>query len=153
MRHKTVAIGLHLCTLWVMDTAELLKEVGLRATRPRLRLLELLKASAYPLSVADMAHMIGKPQIDQVTIYRTLETFVQAGLVQHLELHQGRSFFELATRDHHHHLVCRSCGRVEDVEGCDMNVVEKKLAKRSKNFHIVTSHALEFFGECNACVA
>lgn len=136
-----------------MHTTELLKEAGLRATQPRLRILELLKDSAYPLSVADITHLIGRPRIDQVTIYRTLETFVQAGLVQHLELHQGRSFFELATRDHHHHLVCRSCGRVEDVEGCDMSALEKKLAKRSKNFHAVTSHALEFFGECNSCAA
>ncbi len=133
------------------STAELLKTAGLRATQPRLRVLAVLEDSTYPLSVADIARVLSKPKVDQVTVYRTLETFVQAGLVQHLELHQGRSFFELATRDHHHHLVCRSCGRVEDVEGCDMDGMERAIAKRSKNFKSVTSHALEFFGDCKEC--
>lgn len=134
------------------STAELLKTAGLRATKPRLRVLAVLEASTYPLSVADITRSITRPKVDQVTVYRTLETFVQAGLVQHLELHQGRSFFELATREHHHHLVCRSCGRVEDVEGCDMETLESKVAQRSKHFKAVSSHALEFFGDCNECM-
>ena len=132
---------------------ELLRSAGLRATQPRLRVLSILDESKYPLSVADIARTLKSPTVDQVTVYRTLETFVQAGIVQHLELHQGRSFFELATREHHHHLVCRSCGKVEDVEGCDMEHFEKKVAKRSKNFDSVSSHALEFFGDCKECVS
>lgn len=131
---------------------QLLKETGLRATKPRLRILSLLEESTYPLSVADIATILGKPKVDQVTVYRALEIFVQAGLVHHVELHQGRSFFELATREHHHHLVCRSCGRVEDVEDCGMDVVEKQIAKKAKHFASVSSHALEFFGDCKECV-
>lgn len=134
------------------SAAELLKSAGLRATKPRLSVLTILEESNLPLSVADIAAVLRRPRVDQVTVYRTLETFVQAGLVHHVELHQGRSFFELATREHHHHLVCRSCGRVEDVEGCDMELVEKNVAKNSKNFHAVSSHALEFFGDCKSCV-
>lgn len=133
------------------STYQLLKSSGLRATQPRLRVLAVLEESTYPLSVADIASVLVKPRVDQVTVYRTLETFVQAGLVQHLELHQGRSFFEIATREHHHHLVCRSCGRVEDVEGCEMDSMERKVARKSKHFSTVSSHALEFFGDCNGC--
>lgn len=132
--------------------AALLKTAGLRATQPRLRVLAILEESTYPLSVADIASVLKKPTVDQVTVYRTLETFVQAGIVQHLELHQGRSYFELATREHHHHLVCRTCGRVEDVEGCEMDSMERKVAKKSKHFSTVSSHALEFFGDCKTCV-
>lgn len=133
------------------DILATLKSAGLRATQPRIRVLGILEGSSYPLSVADIASMLSRPAVDQVTVYRTLETFVQAGLVHHLELHQGRSYFELATREHHHHLVCRSCGRVEDVEGCDLEKMERNVAKKSKNFGSVVSHALEFFGDCNTC--
>lgn len=133
------------------NTAELLRTTGLRATAPRTRVLAALESSSYPMSVADIATALGRPRIDQVTIYRTLESFVQAGLVQHVELHQGRSFFELATRPHHHHLVCRGCGRVEDVQGCDVERIEKKIAKSSRQFVSVSSHALEFFGDCKNC--
>lgn len=134
------------------SAAEILRASGLRATKPRLAVLALLDDATYPLSVADIAGTLRKPRVDQVTVYRTLETFVQAGIANHVELHQGRSFFELASREHHHHLVCRSCGLVEDVEGCDMNVLEKNIAKKSKNFSAVSSHALEFFGDCKKCV-
>lgn len=134
------------------SATELLKSAGLRATQQRERVLKVLEDSTIPLSVADIASVLTRPKIDQVTVYRTLETFVQAGLVHHVELHQGRSFFELATREHHHHLVCRSCGRVEDVEGCDMDTVQKKIAKKSKHFSAVSSHALEFFGDCKGCI-
>ncbi len=130
----------------------LLRSSSLRATQPRVRVLAVLEQSEYPLSVADIESMLKRPKVDQVTIYRTLETFVQAGLVNHVELHQGRSFFELATRGHHHHLVCRGCGRVEDVEECGMDAIEKKVIKQSKNFASVASHALEFFGDCKDCV-
>lgn len=133
-------------------TMELLRAAGLRATTPRLRVLSILEESTYPLSVADIGNALKRPRVDQVTIYRTLETFVQAGLVQHVELHQGRSFFELATREHHHHLVCRQCGRVEDIEGCGLEKIEQSVAKKSKEFVAISSHALEFFGDCKACV-
>ncbi len=134
------------------EAKAVLKGAGLRVTAPRVRVLSILEDSTLPVSVADIARVIRKPRIDQVTIYRTLETFVQAGLVNHVELHQGRSFFELATRGHHHHLVCRGCGRVEDVEECGMEAVEKKVVKSSKHFAAVASHALEFFGDCKDCV-
>lgn len=135
-----------------VHAANILKSAGLRATKPRVRVLSILEESSIPLSVADIATLLRRPKVDQVTIYRTLESFVHAGLVHHVELHQGRSFFELATRGHHHHLVCRSCGRIEDVEGCELDEIEKRIAKKTKNFNAVTSHALEFFGDCNQCV-
>lgn len=134
------------------DTNSILKSAGLRATKPRVRVLAILSEATVPLSVVDITGALGRPRVDQVTVYRTLESFVQAGIVNHVELHQGRSFFELATREHHHHLVCRSCGRIEDVEECGMETVQSKIAKRSKYFRAVTSHALEFFGDCKECV-
>ena len=134
------------------DVTHMLKSAGLRATKPRVRVLSILEESTIPLSVVDITSLLKRPSVDQVTVYRTLESFVQAGLVNHVELHQGRSFFELATREHHHHLVCRSCGKVEDVEDCVMDTLQKKIEKKSKHFSTVSSHALEFFGDCKECV-
>jgi Fur family ferric uptake transcriptional regulator len=91
------------------------------------------------------------PGIGLVTVYRTLEILDELGLI--CETHAGgacRSY--LVRRDagrHHHHLICSSCGRVENFTGCGLDQLQKGLAA-STGFTI-TGHLLEFTGLCRAC--
>lgn len=128
----------------------MLRTAGLRATRPRTRILDVLRTTTVPLSVLDIAAKVERA-IDTVTIYRTLESLLKAGLVSRIELQKGRAYYELSDRHHHHHVVCRSCGRIEDVEGCELESLERDIARKSKHFRNIDSHALEFFGECSRC--
>lgn len=133
-----------------MKLSAALRDAGLKATAPRMRVLAILHASATPLCVADIVRA-SSGAIDQVTVYRALDSFVAAGLVQLVELQRDRRYYELADRAHHHHLVCRSCGKTEDVDACGIERMQRALERLSRTFRSVDAHALEFFGTCNSC--
>lgn len=127
-----------------------LQQHKLKATPGRIRILEVLSASVKPLSVQGVLDKLGDAQIDQATVYRTLNTFHMLGIVRTVDFQHGHAHYELADRPHHHHLVCTDCGRVEDVRGCAIGADAKKVLKGSA-FMSVEDHSLEFFGTCNAC--
>ena len=108
-------------------------------------LLSLLKKAKYPLSVPEMFFKISA---NKTTLYRELDWFVAQGLIIEVEFGDGKKRYEVASRNHHHHLVCKTCGKIEDVE-----VDEKVLLANIKNktrFQI-NNHSLEFFGKCVNC--
>jgi len=115
-------------------------------------IFKALHAAKRPLSVETLAHIL-RGKADKVTIYRTLESFVQAGLVIKVSLHRDREYYELAPigGEHHHHLVCNDCGSVEDVHVPEPKDFEKNILKQSRQFKSITSHSLEFFGICRFC--
>ncbi|MBI4278338.1 MAG: transcriptional repressor [Armatimonadetes bacterium] len=85
-----------------------------------------------------------------VTVYRTLETFAQEGLVQRLFLDDARGRYELMGGRHHHHLVCLSCGTIQSLNRCFLAAAER--AARARGFK-VTAHRFELFGYCRRCQA
>lgn len=91
------------------DFAGQLKERGLRATKGRIELLKLLKRAGKPLSVGEI---LERPtvRLDQVTLYRALETLADAGFVRKGIGFDRAMHFEYAGKSHHHHLVCMDCG-------------------------------------------
>jgi len=129
---------------------EVLQRRGLRATRHRLRIYEVLHAASRPLSIVSIIERLGTARIDHVTVYRTLEAFERAGMAARVEFGKGRAFFELALRDHHHHLVCDSCGDVEDVH-VPHRTLEQQALRGSRRFSSISSHTMEFFGTCAKC--
>lgn len=130
----------------------LLREHCLRATAPRLALLSIMEKVKVPQSVRDLQARL-KGRIDGVTVYRTLETLHKAGMVFRVDLQRAHAYYELATgRKHHHHLVCNSCGAVEDISYCPSSEMEQKVLKGSRKFSSIQSHALELFGTCTTCV-
>ena len=94
--------------------------------------------------------MLGRAAPDLVTVYRTLESFVRAGLLRQVDLHTGSVQYEPADH-HHHHIVCTGCGTVESVETCGIKRIEQRVIQESSMFESVENHALEFFGTCKAC--
>lgn len=129
---------------------EILKNTGSKATPSRLRILEILEKSAKPISIDDVLAKT-KKEMNHSTIYRILEAFKDSGLVKKVELGQGKSYYELSERPHHHHLVCVSCEEVEDIDECGILSDTKKILKNAKNFATIQNHSLEFFGVCKGC--
>ncbi|MBU1292590.1 transcriptional repressor [Patescibacteria group bacterium] len=126
----------------------LLAGVDLRATTQRVALLKELLEQAHPLSVEKLTQGMGNA-LDTATVYRTLDTFEEKGLVRKVELAQGRALYEHAG-EHHHHIVCTECGVIQDVDVCLPKSVQGTV-QRASGFANVNEHALEFFGVCKKC--
>ena len=125
-----------------------LKANGLRATSQRVTLLCALLGLAHPATAEELATS-SEGAFDLATGYRALQEFERAGLVRRVQL-KGVSVYE-AVGAHHHHLICRSCGAIEDVDVCLPASVRSKLLAASKRFAMVEDDALEFFGICKSC--
>jgi len=124
---------------------------GLKRTRARVTVLDILEQEKSPVDVKKIVDGLGKRKVkaDQATVYRIMDAFYKKGIVERLELGEGKFRYELSKRDHHHHLVCEKCGSIEDVRADAIEMLEKKLAKNT-GFNI-KRHCLEFYGECIKC--
>ena len=133
------------------DSVEkLLKSRSLRVTPARVAILGFLNNQSKPVSVDALEKGIKKNNIDQSTIYRTVNTLLQEGILRELRLSKEKVFIEIADADHHH-IVCTSCGFIEETDGCITEGIEKKTLSKSKKFKSIESHSLEFFGLCHSC--
>lgn len=138
-----------------------LKAGGYRVTEPRRALLRLLARGGEPLSIQEMWEAVnaasgkgaaGDESVNLVTVYRFANLLVEMGLVRRIEFGQGYFRYEREEPQdgpHHHHLVCRRCGRVEDFHGCDIAPLASRLEAQS-GFR-VERHQLELYGTCAAC--
>ncbi len=127
-----------------------LRAAKLRVTAPRMEILAALDAERAPLSVLQIRKRLSIAT-DQVTVYRTLEAFKKAGIVLQVHLEHEHAHYELADRAHHHHAVCRICGRVEDLEVPHARNLADLALERSKHFSTLPDYSLEFFGLCKKC--
>jgi Fur family ferric uptake transcriptional regulator len=114
---------------------------GYKATPQRLAVLRALAAGRHQ-SLGEIRTRC--PEVGLVTIYRTLDLFSEIGAVRRLDLGDGPRF-ELA-EDHHHHLICESCGAVSEFERCPLDL----RSLRGMDFEI-TAHSLEIYGRCTGC--
>jgi Fur family transcriptional regulator, ferric uptake regulator len=95
---------------------------------------------------------IGCPEIGLATVYRTIILLEELGIVSKLDLGDGCSRYELIHDEeshHHHHLVCSNCGKVIEVEGDLLEVIEHNIESKYK--FAIHNHSLKFFGICNEC--
>ncbi len=124
----------------------------------RVDILRVLSREKHPLSVVSIIEKIAKSHngispYNEATIYRSLEGLTKAKLVNRILIDPDRSYYEIAFgRKHHHHVVCTSCGEIEDVTGCISHDLHD-MARSSglKKFRHIESHSLEFFGICLPC--
>lgn len=130
-----------------------IKEHHLRLTKTRRAILEMFFHQHAPLSVLRILEVLEKNGItvNKTTVYRELETLEKIGIVQTLSFQDRRQYFELATRSHHHHLICLQCEQIEDVDVSEAELLrEERKVSREKRF-VVLRHSLEFFGLCQHC--
>lgn len=129
---------------------EVIRSKGLKATPARVAVLRILEDSSKPLDISTIIKMVSEDNVfaDQATIYRIIENFLQKDLARRLQFHENKFFYE-ANRIEHHHAICESCGKIEDVSNCSIGRVEREIEKKSG--FTVKTHSLEFFGICNNC--
>jgi Fur family transcriptional regulator, ferric uptake regulator len=126
-----------------------LKTIGLKATVPRLRILELFeKSSVRHLAAEDVYRLLMKDGLDigLATVYRVLTQFEQAGLLKRHHFESGKAVFELNDSSHHDHLVCLTCGRVEEFYDAEIEKRQNRVA-RDRGFSI-REHALALYADC-----
>src|SRR5882757_11264784 len=126
-----------------------LKTIGLKATLPRLRILELFeKSDVRHLTAEEVYKILSKegPDIGLATVYRVLTQFEQAGLLVRHHFDSGKAVFELNEGHHHDHLVCLKCGRVEEFYDAAIEKRQNAVA-RERGFEI-SGHALYLYAEC-----
>jgi Fur family transcriptional regulator, ferric uptake regulator len=126
-----------------------LKTIGLKATLPRLRILELFeKSDVRHLTAEEVYKILSKEGADTglATVYRVLTQFEQAGLLVRHHFESGKAVFELNRGDHHDHLVCMQCGRVE--EFYDEAIEKRQLAIAKERGYTIREHSLHLYVDC-----
>jgi len=130
-----------------------IREAGLKVTLPRLKILSMLEsAQNRHLSAEDMykALLEGGEEIGLATVYRVLTQFETAGLVSRQHFEGGNSVFELNQGEHHDHILCVKCGRVD--EFVDELIEQRQRAIAEKMNYQMTDHSLYIYGVCSACI-
>ncbi|AOI56593.1 ferric iron uptake transcriptional regulator [Burkholderia diffusa] len=126
-----------------------LKNIGLKATLPRLKILEIFQQSPVRhLTAEDVYRNLLNEQLDigLATVYRVLTQFEQAGLLTRSNFESGKAVFELNEGSHHDHLVCLDCGRVEEFFDAEIESRQQAIAKE-RGFHL-QEHSLAMYGSC-----
>jgi len=134
-----------------MESSDL-KKVGLKATLPRLKILEILESNTKRhMSAEDVykALLETDEDIGLATVYRVLTQFESADLVKRHHFDSGHSVFELEQGQHHDHIVCIKCGKVEEFLDEIIEEHQRNIAKE-KGFKI-TDHSLYIYGICQDC--
>jgi Fur family transcriptional regulator, ferric uptake regulator len=132
-----------------MKQSDEIKNSGLKATLPRIRVLEVFQRSERRhLTAEDVykALLLDDADIGLATVYRVLTQFEQAGLLSRTHFETGKAVFELNEGRHHDHLVCLTCGRVEEFYDEAIEVRQHAIA-RERGFEL-QEHQLSLYAEC-----
>ncbi len=130
-----------------------LQQQGCRLTEPRRAVVEVLAEGHQHLNHAEILERARQKytELGRATVYRTLELLVEMGLIHVTYLGDANQRFVVPMGGHHHHLVCKRCGDVLDVEECYFNSA-LSLISRETGFAI-DSHLVELYGTCATCQA
>jgi Fur family ferric uptake transcriptional regulator len=129
--------------------ADELKSSGLKATLPRIKILEIFQRSDRRHMTAEdvFKALLGEgADIGLATVYRVLMQFEQAGLLSRSNFESGKAVFELNEGQHHDHLVCLDCGRVEEFYDAQIEVRQREVAV-SRGFEL-QEHSLALYARC-----
>ena len=132
-----------------MTHAEELKSSGLKATLPRIKILEIFQRSQRRHMTAEdvyKALLVEDADIGLATVYRVLMQFEQAALLTRSNFESGKSVFELNEGQHHDHLVCLTCGRVEEFFDSEIEQRQRAVAL-SRGFEL-QEHSLALYARC-----
>jgi Fur family ferric uptake transcriptional regulator len=132
-----------------MSNAEELKSSGLKATLPRIKILEVFQSTSRRHMTAEdvyKALLVDGADIGLATVYRVLMQFEQAGLLTRSNFESGKSVFELNEGQHHDHLVCLTCGRVEEFFDPEIEQRQRSIAE-SRGFEL-HEHSLALYARC-----
>ncbi len=129
-----------------------LRKAGLKVTLPRVKIMQILEsADTRHMSAEDVYKALrdADEDVGLATVYRVLTQFEAAGLVTRHHFEGGQSVFEMTPDDHHDHIVCTKCGRVE--EFFDEVIEQQQRAQAAKLNFSISDHSLCIYGLCANC--
>ena len=132
-----------------MSHADELKSSGLKATLPRIQILEVFQRTSLRHMTAEdvfKALLAEGADVGLATVYRVLMQFEQAGLLKRSHFESGKSVFELNEGQHHDHLVCLTCGRVEEFYDAEIETRQREVAQ-ARGFAL-QDHTLALYATC-----
>lgn len=134
------------------DVTATLRDAGLRVTESRVAVLDALARAPHASADAVFAEVApGLPKASRQSVYNALGDFVDAGIVRRIEPAGRPMLFELRVDDNHHHLVCTSCGAVQDVD-CAVGAAPCLHPSDDHGF-VVASAEVTYWGLCGVCAA
>ena len=129
-----------------------LKKAGLKVTLPRMKILDLMESSTVRHQSAEDIYQALRDEGEEVglaTVYRVLTQFEAAGLVTRHHFEGGQAVFELNREGHHDHIVCISCGKVEEFVDEIIEQQQEKIADQKG--YAISDHSLILYGTCPDC--
>lgn len=132
-----------------MTNIEELKSTGLKATLPRLKILEIFQKGAQRHMTAEDVFRVlleDRSDVGLATVYRVLAQFEQAAILNRSHFESGKAVYEINEGQHHDHLVCLDCGKVEEFYDAEIEKRQHAVAK-TKGFAIA-DHALSLYAHC-----
>ncbi len=123
---------------------------GLRLTSQRTRILDFLLATDRHMGLDDVYHVLRKHGVGRATVFRTLKTLEECGLVSRVTVANGGSRYEMhLDRPHHDHLICVNCGRIQEVRWPVLEKIQMRACRRLEFEPLWHRH--EIFGQCPKC--
>ena len=135
-----------------MTNIDELKSTGLKATLPRLKILEVFQKGAQRHMTAEDVFrvlLVDRSDIGLATVYRVLTQFEQAGILLRSNFESGKAIYELNEGQHHDHFVCTTCGKVEEFYDPEIEKRQQIVAK-AKGW-VVEDHSMALYGLCANC--
>lgn len=131
-----------------MDLSQSLHSNGYRSTRSRTVVLAAVQSC--PKTVIEIHREVQRTdnQINLSSVYRSLDLLNNLGMIQEVHAGDGVIRYERSNQSHHHHLICKKCGTIRDLQVCDEGLLEKASAVAPFQ---IDDHRLEFFGTCSQC--
>lgn len=126
---------------------------GFRITRLRKAIVEIFTGNGLPISAEELMELLRSRNtpFNRATVYREIAFLKERDVIQEIQfLHERVKRYELSSLDHHHHIVCLRCNRVEDIFLENDLADQERSILKSKGFK-VTNHMLEFHGICRSC--
>jgi Fur family ferric uptake transcriptional regulator len=123
-----------------------------RSTIPRRAVAELIAEQSGHFTAADLINAARRRglTVGRATIFRTLDVLADQRALERIDLPSGEhAYVACAPREHHHHVICRSCGKSVEVADAGLRSVVDQIARRSG--YAIENHRLEFFGLCPTC--
>jgi len=137
------------------SSREILSEKNISITNPRMDVLEQLLKYKKPMSIEELQDIL-KGQVATSTLYRVLNDLKNINVVAEFITPENTTMIELSLHEdeHHHHLFCKSCGDVIDIElslGFEQKLSSEIKSIEKNSFFIIEDHGLELFGRCSEC--
>ncbi len=137
-----------------MKNIEELKSTGLKATLPRLKILEIFQTGRQRHMTAEDVFRVlldERSDIGLATVYRVLTQFEQAGILLRSNFESGKAVYELNEGQHHDHFVCTACGKVEEFYDPEIEKRQQLIAEQMG--WQIQDHSMSLYGQCADCVA